>query len=693
MSVDPTLQTTEISAAANTTAPAKGWLELIRKAQTKFERWMEVAERVNDLYGDLEKLAGSGGDREFRLFWANLEVLRPSIYSRAPIPVVAPRFNDRKVIQRRAAEILERALITLTVESDMHDVLKLVRDDLARVGRGIPWVRINESGEVEFEHIEHDDWLVDPDARKWAEVKWVARRVFMDRERVAAMFPKADLTEVGFKDGVNDEIKAETQVEIWEIWHRIEKKVVHVAERFNGVLKEAKPAIDLKGFFPCPQPAHSTLQPGSLIPIPDYVYYRDQLDEINALTKRISVLTELIKLKGFYDAGGDADAKAAIEAAFKARSDDALLVGVKGLASLTTSSSGGLIEWFPTDKAANTVQVLTALRRQLIDDVYQITGLSDIMRGSTVASETLGAQQLKAQYGSVRIRERQEEMVRVARDLYRIAVEMLAEKVKFQTLLELAQVDDLPGKSDIANQVKQIEDEAQQQAAQAMQQAAQSGQPIDPEQAHQAASAVQAQIEGLQGQVTSEDVEKLLKDDRARAFALDVETDSTIQPDEDAEKQRRTEFLTAIGSAIGNLTGLVQTFPEAGQFAADIIRFTANGFRAGRELDQSIDEFAEKIAARANQPQGPSPEQQAAQAEQQVKQAEMQIKQQEAQRGDAVAQADVALKQAQAAKTQAEGQVIALDLQMKGQALADKQFNDAMTHHANEQFNAAVTSA
>ena len=42
-------------------------------------------------------------------------------------------------------------------------------------------------------------------------------------------------------------------------------------------------------------------------------------------------------------------------------------------------------------------------------------------------------------------------------------------------------------------------------------------------------------------------VMELLRNDRMRGFVIDIETDSTIQPDEDAEKQRRTEFITAVG--------------------------------------------------------------------------------------------------------------------------------------------------
>lgn len=680
MRVDPTMLTSEVQSGPPSRAPAQRWLDMLNDAA--MDRWNRVCESIERLYADLETHAETAGDPEFKIFWANLEVLRPSVYSRAPVPVVSERFNDRKPIVRKVAEIIERALVTVTHDSDMHDTLKLVRDDLALYARGVPWVRLVD-GEVEIEHLDREDFRHDQ-ARKWREVGWVAKRAHLTEEQIKdlADLNEDDLSKLGFRKhpGVT-EIKAETKAEVWEIWHRAENKIVHVADGFPDVLKEGKPPVDLAGFFPCPRPAYGTLTPRKLTPVPDMVYYRDQLDEINKITARIAALTEMVKLKGFYDSSAG-DMRQAIEAAFFNTADNAMIQGVPGMGKLLQGSGGQLIEWFPAEKAAQVIATLVEIRRQLIDDVYQITGLSDIMRGATVASETATAQQLKAQYGGVRVRERQDEMVRIARDLYRIAAEMLAEKVNPEKLLEMGQVTDLPKKSDIAKQVKDLKAQAQAMAEQAMQ----STDPNDPQaqqalqqQIEQGAQAVAQQIAQLEGQITREDVTAFLRDEKLRPYALAVETDSTIQPNEDAEKQRRTEFLGAITQAMGPLMQLVQAQPEAGDFAAAILRFTANGFRAGRELQQPIDDFAEKISEQARQPRGPSPEQQAAEAAAQAKQAEMALKQQEAQREDAKAQADIALKQAQAAKTQAEAQQLGFAIETQGQAQADAQFAAALS--------------
>jgi hypothetical protein len=107
----------------------------------------------------------------------------------------------------------------------------------------------------------------------------------------------------------------------------------------------------------------------------------------------------------------------------------------------------------------------------------------------------------------------------------------------------------------------------------------------------------------------------LLRDERIRPFVLDIETDSTIAPDENAQKQRATEFITAVGGFMNQAFPLVQAMPQAAPIAADMLKFVAGQFRVGREMQGKIEEFADQMAQMAGQQKGPSPEQQKAQAE------------------------------------------------------------------------------
>src|SRR5690349_18825564 len=98
------------------------WLECIRDAQKFFAFWNEKADSIDKLYADLKKMAATSADREYKMFWANLEVLKPAIYSRPPVPVVVPRWKDRKDLPGKASELLERALILNFEEIDLDAI-------------------------------------------------------------------------------------------------------------------------------------------------------------------------------------------------------------------------------------------------------------------------------------------------------------------------------------------------------------------------------------------------------------------------------------------------------------------------------------------------------------------------------------------------------------------------------------------
>lgn len=585
-------------------APSKLWLQRITDAQKGLQTYQDKCDNIDKKYADLEGLAGVQGDREFQIFWANLEVLKPIIYERAPRPVVMPRHSDSGELERVASEILERVLEMDIEADDMHEKMVLVRDDLALNARGVPWVLDNGS----VIHVDRRDFIHEL-SRKWIETGWVARRAYMNLDeglkRFGDVFKSAKREEIEPEDG-KDYKTTEKKAQVWEIWSKTDGAVYWVTEGVDTLLDSKPPLIDVKGFFPCPKPAYATLERGTLKPVPDFVYYRDQVDEINELTARIHSLSESLRLKGFY-ASGATEVGEAIETAMKSTDNKSILVPVSNFAALGGVALKDAIIWLPVREVAEVITNLVALRRQLIEDVYEITGLSDIMRGTSEASETLGAQQLKAQFGNVRVRGRQGEMVRVSRDVLRIKGEIFAETLEPQELLEMSGKK-VPTNTDLARQIVEF----RRMAAQAMKAGQQPPQEPD-----------------WQSVVTIERVSEFLRNDRMRSFLLEIESDSTIAADEQAEKQSRIEFVGAVGSFIQQAGAMVAQQPETAPFAAEMLKFAAGGFRAGRDLGQAIDEFAEMVKSRASQSGGPSPEQVAA-AEAAQRESAMKLKKLEA---------------------------------------------------------------
>jgi hypothetical protein len=450
---------------------AAKWRGMLKDAEKADRNYHDKCDNIDDLYANLEKLAKGGTERQMHIFWANLQVLYPAIYSRPPTPIAQPRFKDRDDLARKAADILERAQVVDVEADNFHDTLLLARDDLGISSRGVIWCRLGERDGVPVpiaEHLDRKDWRCEP-ARKWGEVGWLAYRAFMSKKDVQKRF-KTVPPDMKFEKHKIGDFEGEKKAEVWELWHKEEGKVVWVCEDCEYALDMQEPYLNLTGFFPCPRPAYGTLQRGTLTPVPDFVYYRDQVEEINEITAKIAALQDGVMLRGFYAAGND-DLAAAIESALKDQDKRAVLKPLATMALGPGSKVEDMIAWMPVDMLVTAIAALIEQRRVLIDDVYQITGLSDIMRGATDPDETLGAQQLKSQFGSIRVKERQMEMQRLARDVIRIKAEIMCEEVPIEALLEMSQVDDLPTSADIAQQAQQIQAQAQQAIMGVIQQA------------------------------------------------------------------------------------------------------------------------------------------------------------------------------------------------------------------------------
>ena len=451
---------------------AKAWLNLLLESEDAFERWNDHCDNIDKQFASLERLAATSRQKEFQMFWANQEVIKPSIYAKPPIAVVVPKFKDRRPVYQEASEVMERCCNVAFDLARINDLMLLVRDDLAMNSRGVAWCRY-ESGKDKGVY-DHEKVCIDFKGRRdflhsisrnWREVTWVAAASYLTRSEARDRFKEysgdayqeaeykvdKDSKEIGGAD-------ARERAKFWEIWHRGSRRVLWVAHGVEDILDEDDPHLELQNFFPCPKPAFGTVQRGSLIPVPDVMQYRDQLEEINLLTGRIHALSDALEAKGFYPAGG-AELSDAIQAAVSTNTPGRMLVPISNWAAFGGTKE--VIIWLPIDMISTTITALVMLRKQIIEDIYQITGMADIMRGETDPGETLGAQQLKTQYGSTRVRDKQQELVRFARDLVEITSEIITEKFSDKTIVEMSQVQ-LPTNDNIEQEANRIVRQLQQ---------------------------------------------------------------------------------------------------------------------------------------------------------------------------------------------------------------------------------------
>lgn len=657
-----------------------------------YRDWNDVCDEIDDIYSRRDRTSSAIAltsidgwkDAELDLFWASYEILKPAIYAHVPKPVVAPQFKDRRPLKNKTAELLERTSISAFDRSNIDEVMCEIRDDLIFTNRGVMWLTYEIEGgqKVCFDQVDRKDFRHSP-ARKWSEVYGVARRVWMTKKDMRKRFSKtsgkayqeATVTKNRdeYENGATDNTK---RASVWEVWHKADNKVYWVSEGVDVILDSDKPHLNLSGFFPCPRPAFGTLARRSLVPVPDYERYASHFSKINTLTSRIYLLLDKVKMKGLIPSGGDV--ASAIEELVRS-DDDSIYIPVPS--AQFAGSNGNFVQYLPIAEVATAIQGLIAARSQLIDDFYQLSGISDIMRGATQAEETLGAQQLKSQYGSVRVRQKIDELQRIARDAIRIAAEIISEKFSQDTLLEMSQME-ISTKAEIKKQIEGIEEAAEQELnalKDKAEQASQSGQIQDPQAAQQAQQEFQQAQQAIiaryapmlndaRNEVPMEDIIKLLRDDKSRGFAFEIDDGSTVLADEAEEKRSRNEFMAAFATASQALMPLVATGPSGAKLAGAMLKFQLSPFRTGRELDSLIDEWIDSVSNMPQQ-QGDDGSAELAAAQKALAEAE-----------GVKAQAAMANVQAKAAQSQADNERKMAELQMKGQESAAKlqQENDKL---------------
>jgi hypothetical protein len=620
---------------------ASYWRETARYKKATQE-WHEDARTIEDIYLEAGRnIRDRRSKAQFALLWANVEVLKPSVYARLPVVECTRRYRDRDPLARTGAEMIERATNTIFETQGFNDVFEMVRDDRLLGGRGQVWVRYEADvagamrGEDDPEEPGDPVELVEDErvcldyvairdfghnvAETWPRVWLVWRCVYMDRGEMVSRFGEGVANRVSYDASAPASVAdrsisgsdgegggSDTYCKVWEFWDKRRKLVTWATEGEPEPIDQGPPPLKLQEYFPCPMPCYATKTSRSLIPKPDYAYYADQAAEINDLTAKIKSMMKWLVVKGFMP-GAPSRVSDPLEEVLSDRGNDTLMVKVDDFTEFTERGGAArLVEWLPLDMIIQALQAAIQARAQLIQDVFQITGLSDILRGQTDPNETLGAQELKAQTGSQRVRNTRGEISRFCRDVAHITAEVVAEKFGPETLAKITgfkyqPAPIVPGMPDMITGMSRVE-------------------APEPYEAPWADS----------GQATFDDaVVKLLRDDQMRSYRIDIETDSTSQPNEAQEQQRRTEFLTATTAFMDRAVQAVQAMPEMAPLAGEMLTFAIRGFRAGRPLEEVTEKTFASLGQKAGANKPPSPEEVKAQMEQQKAQMDAQARQQQ----------------------------------------------------------------
>jgi hypothetical protein len=608
------------------------WYKTISGYERQYKRWEARVDRIVKKYKDDSRYDRNPNAR-FNILWSNVQTIQPAIFARLPRPDVSRRFRDNDPIGRVASMMLERALeYEIEHYGDYKSAMNNSVLDRLLGGRGVSWVRyephfaVDEAGEPEDgfqvtedsdeaetpegeanenpERIEYECAPVDyvhwkefghtPGARTWEEVTCVWRKVYMSRPALVERFGE----ELGYKipldtkpaddknsykpmDGVYEAV-------IYEVWDKETGKVLWLSKSLGKIIDERDDPLQLENFFPCPKPLYSTLTTDSLEPIPDFVIYQDQARELDTLCDRIDGLINALKVRGVYDASSSE-----LQRLFSEGENNTLIPIDNWMAFSEKQGMKGAIDLVDIAPFAAALQQCYAAMEQVKGQIYELMGIADIQRGQSDPNETLGAQIIKSNNASGRLKTMQHAVVDFATTLLSIKAQIICNHFTDDTLLQISGA-------------MQLSPQDQQLIPQAI---------------------------------------ALLRNQAAKNFRIEVTSDSMIYQDEQQEKADRMQFLQAVGGFMTQAIPASTANPELTPMLIEMLKFGVTAFKAGKQLEGIIDETADKFRdmakAREGQPPPPSPEQQKMQMQMQIEQAKMQAEQQKMQMQVQVEQAKI----------------------------------------------------
>lgn len=565
----------------------ESWLKKLETAEKKWQDYHDLIEEIRAYYKNDKK------KNKQNIFWSSIETLKPFLYFKQPKPYIERKEKTANPVSHLACKIIEKALDWNLSQFDFDGVMKYVRNDFLLSGMGICFEKykptfkkieqevqgfdeqgnivveimqaeVLDSESVETLYIDPIDFIADSDkVGIWEDCTWFARVIHMTRQEVIEQF--GEEFEIYLVD-TDEEKDRKKQTKVYEIFDKASKKTLYLCKDVIGkFLKETDDVLKVSGFYPMPKPLMATTTNDSLIPVPDYSEIKAMLEELDGITLRMRKTMQALKVSGAYN-NSFPELKNILD-------KEVALISLSDFAKLKEAGGiQGIIDFMPIEQYITALQALTAARQDVVARIYEITGVSDIMRGNSDPNETATAVKKKTNFGTLRNQDRQNNMQRFISDLLKIKAEIICEQFTDETLMGF-----------LSEQERQ-------------------NQPL-----------VMAAIE-------------LLKNDKMRGMVLGIETDTTLTDGTDGEKI--LESVTTIHNMITQSFQVVSTQPMLMGVYRKMIEAVVVSLPNARQFEPVLEDAFNSIQQQlmAPQPQQPNPELIKIQNQAQKDQAEVAIK-------------------------------------------------------------------
>lgn len=602
---------------------AARWTFEFNAARERIKPWHVKAEKVVARYLDKQKSKGveRRGQRRLNLFTSNTKLLMSLLYGRTPEVDVVRKWGDGEDHPARVAGEMTERMLNGSIEKDSDTYayavglcledrllpgmsmakLRYVAEfedpeedappeteaqlgpDGTELAPAVPAVpkKTREAVEVDYVPWKKQLWSQGEtflDVRWWAFQSDLTRQALVDKfgEDVGKKLP----LNVRQKAGKDDDENPWGRCALWEIWDKERECTWFFVEGYTSMLVPAdmteeaneNGSIDdplgLEGFWPFPRPMIANATTSGFLPEPDYAIGQDLYEQIDDLETRIYVLQKAVKVRFFYDAqAGESIGRLLQEG------NDGDGIPVKNWLSLM--DKGGLqnaIQFWPLDMLTAALQTLQAVQDKKIEQLDQVVGIADIMRGEGAGIATATEQRIKGTFGSARVQQLQDEFARFCSDIQRIKAEIISLHFEPETIIE---------ESNIMNTA-------------------------DAQYAEQAVALIKSDI---------------------YQYRIQVKPESVSMTDFAAMKAERADFVTGLSTFLTAAMPAGQSMPGAMPGLLKLLGWFTGGFRGSSEaqgiIDQMVSGVEKMLQAQSQQPQQAPPPDPKLIANQQKAQADM----------------------------------------------------------------------
>lgn len=523
------------------------------------------------------------GLKKANLFFSNVAVIKESLFNSLPKPDVKRLHTGEwdNEPARVAALIIERSLnYEIKKAPGFEESIKHAIFDRLVPGLGTVWIEYHapEGDTPEYITVEPVYWkdLIWEPQRIWRYCGWVGRKVTMSTQDAKAKWPSMPDPNNGLGKGntaaasIPEQAIMTDKTVVIQMWDTINKKIIWMTES-GFVLEEVEDEYKIQSFLPTPKPLIANEVTRKFLPVPDYYIAQDQYLQLDTLYSRISLIIQAVRVAGVYDSQEQGLSR-------MLDGNENVLIPVDNWAMFQEKGGvKGAIDWFPVEQVAQVLTNLTSAYTFVKGELFEVTGMADIVRGNSNQYETASAQQIKAQFASVRLNGFQRDTSAFVRDVLIIIAQL---QISLYSVERMSQI------------CGQLPMEDQEFVPQAL---------------------------------------ELLKTNFMHQAVIDIEADSLTQADWSLQQQQRMGYVQALSQFIQSALPTAEAVPQLAPLLIAIIKFASVGFKGSAELEGILDNALNNLQQQPpQQKEGPSPEEQKMQADLMKMQEEFKLKQQEA---------------------------------------------------------------